>query len=208
MFTANFVHVYRKKECFVFLLQCTYMPVLYSISYHTTILKKQLWYWWSKSVGLKPPPNIVPDIEVFDLYIEVFDLDIEVFYFYIDVLTLVSELVKSLGMEPPLNIVPGPKSKFFALISKLWLWHQGLGSLIFKNLPTMTNCLTAARKAQRWSAPSSSQPAAAPPPAQAGCRTAARRAQRWKWSAPASSAPAATFLASHSCRYCYLLFWP
>ncbi len=46
------------------------------------------------SVGLEPPPNIVPDIEVFD--------------FDIEVLTSISDVAKSVGLEPPAspNIAP------------------------------------------------------------------------------------------------------
>ena len=45
------------------------MNFVASISYPTS--KKKLRYRWSKSVGLEPPPNIVPDIEIFYFDIEV-----------------------------------------------------------------------------------------------------------------------------------------
>ncbi len=35
------------------------------------IEEKKLRYWWSKSVGLEPPPSIVPYIKVFEFNIEV-----------------------------------------------------------------------------------------------------------------------------------------
>jgi hypothetical protein len=47
------------------------MNVVASILYQ--ISKKKPRCKWSKRVGLEPPPNIVPDIEVFD-----FDIEIEV----------------------------------------------------------------------------------------------------------------------------------
>ncbi len=59
------IMVYIQKK----LLRCTYTNFVASILYPTS--KKKLRYRWSKWVGLEPPPNIVPDIEVFDFDIEV-----------------------------------------------------------------------------------------------------------------------------------------
>jgi hypothetical protein len=48
--------------------------------------KKSLRCRWSKTLGLEPPPKIVPDIEVFDFVIEV-------------------QVAKTLRLEPPPKIV-------------------------------------------------------------------------------------------------------
>ncbi len=51
-------------RCFV--LQCTCMNLWlrYNTRYRSRYRGKKLRYRWSKTLGLEPPPNVVPDIEV------------------------------------------------------------------------------------------------------------------------------------------------